>query len=400
MAAARARVRGGVPVARHAVLLVVTAAGLASLLAAVRPAPAPARATVTVPGTIDPTGATDVTAALQRFIAAAPRGSTVVLRHRARYRLDGTLQLRDRSGLTLDGNGATLFAATPGGPYRAAIRLLGGRSWTLRNLTVTGPKPSDAGFDPALQWQHGIDLRGVRGATLRGVTVRDVWGDGIYVGLSTDGAAWSRDVSIIDSGSAGTGRMGVAVTAGRDVLVHGGTWSQPGLSTFDIEPNGAPGGVRRVTVERATLGAGSRARALDITGSGPVSDITFRDNILIGRPPHVRFDQGQKRPRDITVQDNLSSVLFTGPGPAAMVFRNTDGVTVRGNRQPLPPGSDLHLVAVEGSTRVSVSEAQPYRGLQYATDGRPPVRAVGAVVGTAAAVVALFVGRRVARRRR
>jgi hypothetical protein len=400
MAAARARVRGGVPVARHAVLVVVTAAGLASLLAAVRPAPAPARATVTVPATIDPTGATDVTAALGRFIAAAPRGSTVVLRHRARYRVDGTLQLRDRSGLTLDGHGATLFAATPGGPYRAAIRLLGGRRWTLRNLTVTGPKPPDAGFDPALQWQHGIDLRGVRGATLRGLTVRDVWGDGIYVGLSIDSAAWSRDVSIIDSRSAGTGRMGVAVTAGRDVLVHGGTWSQPGLSTFDIEPNGAPGGVRRVTIEHATLGAGSRARALDITGSGPVSAITFRDNILIGRPLHVRVDQGRERPRDITVQDNLSSVLFTGPGPAAMVFRNTDGVTVRGNRQPLPPGSDLHLVAVEGSTRVSVSEAQPYRGLLGATDGRPPVRAVGAVVGAAAAVVALFVGRHLARRRR
>jgi hypothetical protein len=382
------------------VLLVVTAACLASLLAAVRPAPAPARATVTVPATIDPTGATDVTAALQRFIAAAPRGSTVVLRHSARYRVDGTLQLRDRTGLTLDGNGATLFAAAPGGPYRAAIRLLGGRSWTLRNLTVTGSKPPDAGFNPELQWQHGIDLRGVRGATLRDVTVRDVWGDGIYVGLSTNGAAWSRDVSIIDSHSAGTGRIGVAVTAGRDVLVRGGTWSEPGLSTFDIEPNGAPGGVRRVTVEHARLGAGSRARALDITGSGPVSDITFRENILIGRPLHVRVDQEQDRPRDIAVQDNLSSVLFTGPGPAAMVFRNTDGVTVSGNRQPLPPGSDLHLVAVEGSTRVSVSEAQPYRGLQDATDGRPPVRAVASVVGAAAAVAALFVGRHLARRRR
>ena len=398
MAAARARVRGSVPV-RHAVLVVVIAAGLASLLAAVRPAPAPARATVTVPPTIDPTGATDVTAALRRFIAAAPRGSTVVLRNRARYRVDGTLELRDRSGLTLDGNGATLFAAAPGGPDRATIRLLGGRSWTLRNLSVTGAKPPGAGFDPALQWQHGIDLRGVRGATLRGLTVRDVWGDGIYVGLSVDSAAWSRDVSIIDSGSAGTGRMGVAVTAGRDVLVHGGTWSQPGLSTFDIEPNGAPGGVRRVTIEHATLGAGPRARALDITGSGPVSDVTFRDNILTGRPLHVRVDQGQERPRNITIQDNLSSVLFTGPGPAAMVFRNTDGVTISGNRQPLQPGSDVHLVAVEGSTRVS-SAAQPSRGLLGASDRRPPVRAVGTAVGAAAAVLALFVGRHLVRRRR
>jgi polygalacturonase len=398
--AARTRVRGGLPAARRAVLLVMTAACLASLLAAVRPAPATARPKIPVPPTIDPTGATDVTARLRTFIAAAPRGSIVVLRQGARYRVDGTLELRDRRGLTLDGNGATLFAGTLGGPDRAAIRLLGGRSWTLRNLTVAGSKPPDAGFDAALQWQHGIDLRGVRGATLRHVTARDVWGDGIYVGMSTDSAVWSRDVSIIDSGSAGTGRMGVAVTAGRNVLVHGGTWSQPGLSTFDIEPNGIPGGARRVTVERVRLGGASRDRALDITGSGPVSDITFRDNILVGRPLHVRVDQGDERPRNITVQNNLSSVLFTGPPPAAMVFHNTDGVTVSGNRQPLPPGSDLHLVAVEGSTRVSISEEQPYRGLRDAMDGRPPIRAVASVVGAAAAVVALFVGRHIARRRR
>jgi hypothetical protein len=189
------------------------------------------------------------------------------------------------------------------------------------------------------------------------------------------------------------------VTAARHVLVHGGVWSQPGLSTFDIEPNGPPGGVRGVTVEHATIGPGSRDRALDVTGSGPVSGITFRENDLVGRPLHVRVDQGGDRPRDITVKDNISSVLFTGPAPAAMVFRNTDGVTVRGNRQPLPPGWNLHLVAVSGSTRVSVSEAQPHVALKETGEGRPPAGAVGAVVGAMLAAIALLARRNLARRR-
>jgi hypothetical protein len=369
-------------------------AALALMLAGLQVSPAAAAdSTRPVPATIDATGRTDVTRPLQRFVDSVPNGSTVLFRRAATYRVDGTLEFRHRRGITLDGNGARLVARTPGNAYRAHVRLVDGRDWTIRRLTVQGANPVGGQFDPGHQWQHGFDLRGVDGARLEDVTVTDVFGDDIYVGLSTTRPRWSRDISIVDSVGTRSGRMAIAIVAGRRVTVEGGIWSEPGLSTFDIEPNGRPGGADRILIENTTIGAGSRHRALDITGRGPVSNVTLRHNVLTGRALHVRADQGRERPRNIVVQGNTSEVEFAGPGPAAMIFRNTDGVTVSGNTQRLQRGRGLAMVATQGSTRVAVSE-RPYRELP--ADSRR-VRYI--TLGSAIALVLVVVHRFVFRRR-
>jgi hypothetical protein len=321
-------------------------------------------ATSEVPPTIDASGTSDVTAQLQRFVDSVPDGATVVFPHGATYRIDGTLEFRDRWRLTVEGNGASLEAGARGGPNRAHVRLTDGGDWTIRNLTVRGANRADGHFDPNYQWQHGFDMRGVQGARLDHVTIEDVLGDDIYIGLSTTRPRWSQDISIIDSTGMGSGRMAIAITAGRRITVDGGLWSKPGLSTFDVEPNGRPGGADRIVIENATLGPGARDRALDITGDGPVSNVTMRNNFLAGRPLHVRVDQGQERPRNIAIEGNTSRVTFSGPPPAAMIFRNTDGVTVTGNTQLLQPGRNLAMVATEACTRVDTPGQYPYRELQ------------------------------------
>ena len=367
------------------------AAVVALLLAGQSPA---APAATSVPETIDATARSDVTAELQRFVDSVPDGQTITFPDGASYRIDGTLEWSDRTGITLEGNGARLIAGTLGDPNRAHVRLIDGGGWTIRGLTVIGANPRGGVFDPEYQWQHGFDLRGVDGAVLEDVIVTDVFGDAIYVGLSTTTSAWSRGITIRDSTGLRCGRMAVAVTAGRRVTVDGGFWAEPGLSTFDIEPNGRPGGADRILIENATLGPGSRHRALDITGSGPVSNVTFRANRLTGRPLHVRADQGHERPRNITVQGNSSTITFTGPPPAAMTFRNTDGVTVSGNTQPLLPGRGLAMVAVQGSTSIKVSGQHPYREL------RPVSSSIWYVAGGLVAALAVVLLRRGRAKRR
>jgi hypothetical protein len=274
----------------------------------------------------------------------------------ARYRIDGTLQWRDRRGLTLDGNGARLIAGAHGGPYRAHVRLIAGGDWTIRDLAVLGANPHGGRFDAEYQWQHGFDLQGVDGARLEHVTVSDVFGDDIYIGLSPTSQRWSQDITIKDSTGERSGRMGIAITAGRRVRVDGGEWSEPGLSTFDVEPNGRPGGVADILIENAVVGPGTRHWALNVAGRGPVSNITLRNNLLTGRPLSVRSDEGPDRPRNIVIEGNTSRVTFAGPGPAAMEFDNTDGVTVSRNTLPIEPGAGFPLVATHGSTRVDIRQ--------------------------------------------
>jgi hypothetical protein len=343
------------------------AAVLLGATAVTVPAPAlalGAAATIPLPAWIDAAGRSDVTEQIQQFVASVPDGATVVFARGARYRIDGTLELSGRRDLTIEGNGATLFAGTHGGPNRAEVRLIGGSHWTIRDLKIVGADAVPGTFEPQYQWQHGIDLRGVDGALIEDVGIRNVLGDDVYVGMSPDAnSRWSRDVSIIDSTGVGSGRMAVAITAGRDVLVRGGVWSNPGLSTFDLEPNDASGGAAWVVIQDATIGTGTRGSVLTVAGAGPVSEVFLQDNRLIGRPLTVFVDQGARRPREIHVHGNISTVPFAGPALAAMVFRNTDGVSISANRQPLAQGGAVGLLATLDSTRVRVTDQQPYLGL-------------------------------------
>jgi hypothetical protein len=45
-----------------------------------------------------------------------PSGREISFRKGGRYRIEGTLFLRNRHNITIDGNGATVFATAPGPP--------------------------------------------------------------------------------------------------------------------------------------------------------------------------------------------------------------------------------------------------------------------------------------------
>ena len=73
-------------------LLVVAAAlALSAPGLVVLPGESVAATVVTAPTSIDATGATDVTAALQSFLDSTPDGSTVLLQPAGRYRIEGSL---------------------------------------------------------------------------------------------------------------------------------------------------------------------------------------------------------------------------------------------------------------------------------------------------------------------
>jgi len=108
---------------------------------------------VTVPTTIDDTGTTDVTDALQSFIDQTDNGTEVRFQRDASYRVEGTLFVTNKT-LTFDGEGSTFFATTPGTLERALWWISGGGGIIFRNLTVRGANPynglSDKAYNPAL----------------------------------------------------------------------------------------------------------------------------------------------------------------------------------------------------------------------------------------------------------
>jgi hypothetical protein len=118
---------------------------------------------------------------VNRFIAGVPDHSEVRFRRNGCYGHDGTFTVTDRRGITIDGNGSTFKALTPGTDIRAHWRALGGADITFKNMTVQGVHPPydnpRIGRESGNHAQHGFSFESVQGGALLDSRALDVDGD-------------------------------------------------------------------------------------------------------------------------------------------------------------------------------------------------------------------------------
>ncbi len=220
-------------------LRVLVAAGwvVAALAGSVAVAPG---ATAQAVGEIDATGAADVTAELQALFDRTPDGDVVRLVAGGAYRVEGTIVLRDRHDLVIDGNGARIFATTTGAPDRCQIKIHGGSGLKVRNLEIQGANPyaglDERAYDPELEFQHGLALEGVTDVEVDRVNIHDTYGDHIFIGRLVDGRRVTERVWIHDSSFARSGRQGIAIIDGRDVVIERNQLTDMRRATVDLEP--------------------------------------------------------------------------------------------------------------------------------------------------------------------
>ena len=364
--------------ARRALLaltaLTILAVGLAPTASPLSAAPnAPV---TTIPTTVDRTGTTDVTEALRDFFASVPDGEVAQLSRKAIYRVEGTLKLKNRNDLTIDGNYATIISSAKTSVLQGALWMEGGTNLKVRRLVIRGANPRGGTEDDAyvrdVENAHGIRIEGAIGVEISDVTVTDVFGDFIYVGRS-EARVWSEDIWIHDSRFARNGRQGIAVTAARRVVIERNRLDNMRRSTIDLEPNTRSSGVEDVFVLDNTVGKG-RLRFIASHGGGPVDRVVIARNTLRGqtmtidvKPPDL------DRRSSFYVIDNTSD---TASGRAPLKFVRVDGLVVRNNIQPVRDrgvGIDL-----DGVCGVLISENRfsetgpPTEGLPQPDCGQPP----------------------------
>jgi hypothetical protein len=324
----------------HLRTLVVTAYGVATIAGLVGPASA-----VTGQGaapTPDPTGQADATAGLQALIDGTLDGGVVRLARGGDYRVEGTLVLEDRHDLTIAGNGARIFATTTGDPDRSQIRIVGGSGLDVRNVEIEGANPQagvgEGAYQRRLESQHGIRLDGVTDAELDRVHVHDTYGDLVYVSRNEDDRRWTEQVWIHDSTFDHSGRQGIAVVAGRDVVIERNRITETARAGVDLEPNSPSWGADNIHILDNEVGPG-RLLFVAAGGRGPVNRVIIARNTLRGR--QLKFwviaPEGTRR-QWFWVVDNTSDT--TAPA-APLEFTRSDGVIVHGNRQPIEAGEAL-----------------------------------------------------------
>ena len=366
----------------------VGCAGGAASAAAITPAPGatPVRAPAvgvagvyTVPASIDPTGRTEVSDALQQWIASIPAASaanpiTVRFQPNATYWSDYGLILQRKatgiggivasmwksipafnlSNVTLDLNGATIVQRTTT-PWRYGngavldtrkrwgnpmIFTAGATNVRITNGTLVGSQTGGR-YDPNREDWMGILIGGDNdddiAANMRvdHMTIRNVWGDFVYLASQTSRGKLLKDVTIEDNTMRSSGRHGMVIHGGTNLMIRRNAMTGVGRFVFDSEP--APvHGWQGVTITANTGTAGSLGYFQFIGNAQSVATgLTISNNSITSG--HYAID-------------------ITNGAPA-----NRVGVSITGNRSTEPTEfrrSNLHrsLVSVARWSGVTIAD--------------------------------------------
>ncbi len=318
-----------------------------------KPTP-PAGNVYTVPASIDSSGGSDVTTALNSFIASVPNGSTISFKANGRYRSEGILSVVSRSNLTFDGNGATIYATSNTSANRRNWNVKSSSGITFEQMTVQGANPNPGTYDPNHEFEHGFWIDGSSGIEISHVTMTRNRGDCVYLSDAGGALPWSSNIWIHDSTCTGNGRMGIAIVAARHVTIEHNMFSSIAYQVFDLEPNKQfpAQGSSYVTIRNNTIHGPLKDYLVGADGWGPIDHLTVSGNEVIGGTLRITVrpmaGSGYRRAA-IVITDNTATASSSGP---LMYFAANDGLTVTGNTQPLSSGS---LTTVSNSTDVHIS---------------------------------------------
>jgi hypothetical protein len=197
--------------------------------------------THTVPSTIDATGATDVTAALNQWIAAQPNGSKLIFPSGSRYKF-GTqgLQLADKNDMELVGEGCILDSAGGLAQLNSNIifgHLYGG-GWghpcnrvQVHGFTLIAHDPLPGQFEDYKQAQQALEVQ-------EGSTCINVWGiEAVNIGGDLMRTGHCTDVWMHNSHANAVGRQGLSVISGNWISMTDCTVDKWGYYCLDVEPN-------------------------------------------------------------------------------------------------------------------------------------------------------------------
>jgi hypothetical protein len=314
----------------------------------------PAAAAPRAPAT--PTGiphdcSRDVTRALTAWIASVRDGSVVAFANRGCYRIEGTLELRKRSNLDFEGNGAIFRSFDRPSDHRALWRIVDSRDITLHDMTIRGSYTKGGTFTAALQHAHAVDVDG-SSVELGGLTMTNVAGDCVYFGRGATKALTLSSGFVHDSVCSRTSRNAIAVVAGENILVQRVTTSAIGYNVFDVEPNLDSGwGSTGVTFDDNTIHSYAR-NAYSIVESAPIDNQAFTNNRVVGQGLKIGIGDpanAHYRATNVTITGNVAAVP---QAPAAINIVNVDGLTMTRNTVAMTGGP---MASVVGSCGLRIA---------------------------------------------
>ena len=305
-------------------------------------APGPSPGGYPTPPNIPSNCSRDVTPALTSWIASVPNNSTLMFPMGGCYRIDRSLAVSNRVGLTFEGSGTTFDGSHNANGTAPHWWIQHSSRITLKNMTVRGANPHagarEGAYVPGMEWQSAYDLWGSEYILLDHVQAYDLYGDFVEITPMWVGQTpvTSSHITVQSSHFERSGRQGISVLGGNDVLIQNNYIGQVPHDILDIEPSFPSVPIRNIRF------VGNRTGAVYLVWFAnhgacnvAVSDVTITDNVMEAQATNdysvvwIKPPAGCARRGPFTIQGN--TFLVRQP-PDAFDLTLTHDVRIRGNQ--------------------------------------------------------------------
>jgi hypothetical protein len=272
--------------------------------------------------------------ALQDLIAQTPVGGTLNLEGR---RFDIVKPVMVKKPINIVGPGTVVLALAPDRELSNFI-FRGSGIHLSGNVTVVGSKPTGHDYDASREAQHGLWLQSVSDFSCDGWHVQNTWGDAVYVGKAYGTTDWSKNVKFSNLTTSEIGRQHMTLVAADTVQISHFNFGKGYRSVFDIEPPGSDWGAKNVLISQGTV---SSPHGYLLSSKGVGNSTSVHDIHLDQITCHNRLIDGMILPPTGVRRQNFSITNCVSNIKAHSVplrFNHVDGITLKGNTQPLDPG--------------------------------------------------------------
>jgi hypothetical protein len=197
-------------------------------------------------------GVTEASALIATALAGVPAGSTVVC-DAPRYRINGSVLLRNLSGITLEGNGTVFYREGGNGTPRRPLPYIElDTFWNVQmaDFSIQGFEP-DWRYSAETEFDSGLRIRSGTGLAVRNVSVSRVGGDGVNILGRVSNP--SRNVLVDGVRVDWARRQGMSVRNCDGVTIQDSFITWTGRSGIDIEPYATTWYANNVIIRRCRL---------------------------------------------------------------------------------------------------------------------------------------------------
>ena len=281
------------------------------------------------------------TAAIQSAIdQVANAGGGTVLVPDGTYIVDATKRIHLKSNITFHMSKNTVLKAMANSSDSydilrlesvSNVNIIGGTLLGERSQHLVRPTPKS-------QYGMGLDIISSKHIIVEGVTARNCWGDGFYVG----GNPASTDIKFCSVNADNNRRQGMSITSVDGLVVQdsifqhtNGTNPQTGI---DIEPNPGYNVVQNVQIIRSQFLDNANA-GLEFYGNQPnakIFNVTIDHNILNGNDGGlaVQYTHGHHITNNI-ITDKWTGISLLGGSTKNIITGNTVNVVGHGPKRDI-----------------------------------------------------------------